>query len=596
MIDSRIYTVEDGLSHRSVNSVFEDKDGYIWMGTQQGLNRFDGEKFESWEKPYKGFTFNNINRITQDDEGWIWIINSTDILCYHSDLRVFQSFEDRFGHSCSEWKKEITSSTLRYFFYKDKEDRLYLSTKIRGTYVTYHSSEGLVHHKIKSENICEVLSVDSITKNIYLTEYYRIVEVNPEGDIIRELEVGEKGKTGFAFISKEYGDYLEIDAPDGKNRMKRILVDKNFEIQSTWEVNHTRKNLRNSYWLYKTKEKEWEIYSLDDKLLGRVGTPEKLKKEQFMSIMNCFFEDSKGRIWIGYSGGLQMISVRESVFKSFFVDEKNKPFPRKNAVRNIYANEKDVYASLEKGGLVKADRISKDYTFIGGKNGHIIQIGLLRTDGAFYAGSSNEVLRLEDDGTETIFPKMPKAGNREMWTLLESGDAIWAGSNQGLYRRKGEDDAFVFFDSGDEILNTSHVLFFVKEKENKIWLCTNKGLFLFDTESEKILVHYSSKYEGEYHVPRNNIQHIHKEKENLYWLATTNGLVRWDRINQEFLIFDKSNHLPNNNVYGILEDEKGYLWMSTDFGLVQFHKKNYTTQIFNVKDGLPYQEFNRTSF
>ncbi len=91
-------SVEDGLSHREVQCVFQDREGVIWVGTRFGLNRFDGYQFKNWQAEVHGQAVNYISRIGQDDEGLLWIWNHKGILFLDPVTEKFCSTQERFGH------------------------------------------------------------------------------------------------------------------------------------------------------------------------------------------------------------------------------------------------------------------------------------------------------------------------------------------------------------------------------------------------------------------------------------------------------------------------------------------------------------------
>lgn len=115
------YGVENGLSHREVEAVFQDYDGFIWLGTRFGLNRFGGHHFTSWTQPRRGLHFNDISRIFQDDAGWLWLFNGDQTFVFlHARSGEVRRAEERLGTtlpfqtSSEVWQYDLRSPAAEY--------------------------------------------------------------------------------------------------------------------------------------------------------------------------------------------------------------------------------------------------------------------------------------------------------------------------------------------------------------------------------------------------------------------------------------------------------------------------------------------------
>ncbi|MEM6699083.1 MAG: two-component regulator propeller domain-containing protein, partial [Bacteroidota bacterium] len=126
-VDVQHFTVEEGLSHRNATAAFQDSYGYIWIGTNYGLNRFDGHSFQVFTKEKNGLVDNAIHQILEDDEQWLWVVNKTpfkgsNITFVNTHTLEVLTFEERFGaHDLLEG--EIYSITI------DDDKAIYISQK-----------------------------------------------------------------------------------------------------------------------------------------------------------------------------------------------------------------------------------------------------------------------------------------------------------------------------------------------------------------------------------------------------------------------------------------------------------------------------------
>jgi hypothetical protein len=127
----------DGLSHRNVLCVFQDREDVTWFGTQNGLNRFDGYHFKHWLGKNQGVDLKYIYSITQDDKGWLWIKTGSentgeDVIFFNPKTEIFQTITERFGEDCvlldiiyvrkNGQQSFLTDKNGTVFFYKRKEN------------------------------------------------------------------------------------------------------------------------------------------------------------------------------------------------------------------------------------------------------------------------------------------------------------------------------------------------------------------------------------------------------------------------------------------------------------------------------------------
>ena len=125
--DIQHFSIEDGLSHRAVFRTFQDSQGFIWFGTEYGLNRFDGNKFQVFTKEKHGLASNRINTILEDREGWLWVVEAIyrkvlHISFIHTQTLEVKTIEERFG---TQWPVEETL----YSIITDKEKNIYFNSR-----------------------------------------------------------------------------------------------------------------------------------------------------------------------------------------------------------------------------------------------------------------------------------------------------------------------------------------------------------------------------------------------------------------------------------------------------------------------------------
>jgi ligand-binding sensor domain-containing protein len=146
VVDIDHFTTLDGLSNRSVKCMFQDRDDMIWIGTENGLNRFDGYHFKHWLGKNHGVDLRFILDIIQDDEGWLWILTDKTVLFFNPKTEEFQTIIEIFGKDCILLNKHFYWHLSTQKFITDKQGRIFFYTYIngledRGLY-SYFSTEG----------------------------------------------------------------------------------------------------------------------------------------------------------------------------------------------------------------------------------------------------------------------------------------------------------------------------------------------------------------------------------------------------------------------------------------------------------------------
>ena len=159
--DVQHFTVEDGLSYRKVNTVFQDSRGFIWMGTEHGLNRFDGHDWISLSKELNGLSHNTVQQIEEDDEGWLWIITESQIgintiSFVHTLTLEVQTFEERFKDSNIRLDDVISV----------------LSAKNQSIYISQQNK--ILHYQKGKWNTIPVEGLG----------YFKLCDISPNGDWI----------------------------------------------------------------------------------------------------------------------------------------------------------------------------------------------------------------------------------------------------------------------------------------------------------------------------------------------------------------------------------------------------------------------------
>lgn len=593
------YSVEQGLSHRQVNAICQDSRGFVWIGTPNGLNRFDGYTFQQYTKQKDGLFFNNISTIKVDAEGWLWLLESLSnkVCLFHPVLKEVRSLEERLGKTDAE----IIGDDLVYGIQRDEEGALWFSLGKAKKLCRYHPATGLQTFSIKTDS------------KFYLYGFLAnktIWAINEQGT--RQLELDQKGNVlRYLDLSLPYQSWV------GHAKNGIVLYKQKKNAAWSYFLLTPKGNLQPLNWNLFPKPDPTMLFVWDregliltekglvDPRRGVIANWEFPYQHPASRVWLGFMEDRSGRIWLGDDFGMYILQVKKSRFKRYFFDEAASQGSG-NSVRGILASKGKLYANLEANGFFELDlKTGQNRALLKSKVewGHF---GLAMTKkGEILSGSALEIFRLAPDaGSITSIPTGFK-----VWSLYEDKRGkCWLGTENGLYTCSPgvtAPESFSLYNDFPE-LASAFVVHIEQDKAGMLWVCTNNGLYKIDPK-KGVLARYWSEGKGEFFLPADNFFHFYTDAEGVFWIATATGLIRtpskteskgslspvWDE--QRSKLFTRANGLSNDVVYAVYEDERGNLWLPSDYGLMRMDKKTGLVKTYLQADGISNNEFNRLS-
>jgi len=596
---SKTYTSKDGLSSDRILSIHKDVRGFMWIGTEEGLNRFDGQEFKVYsKKTHPKMTINAIHRIVEDEEGWLWLLKanepyeyafeSTEIVLLNIFTNEFSSLEERFGTSLPFESKHIT-------FIKQLSDQsilLWSGEDQKGFF--YREASGF--HSFSTTKEIQFINDAILQKdgNILLetagvqSPPAKLFKIDKDGNLISkrkaDLLVDIKGENKSQRIKFEGSYYLT----GGFNSAAYNLFDQNLSSQNLSQTKDTEL-IDQSVW-NEEQQLLWIKTSQKIRAVNKDKTIVFESKEQLdFSDIPILFD---GNItWLSNKReGLVAIKLEPNYFQIHRFFEKDID----NSTRGIFADEDGLLLT----STIKGVRQRKS-------NGIIAKFPLSEEDfftsflkdmeGNFWG---IEFLRLVRYNPETKEKKVFKTEfGLKAWSLFEDKNGnIWThGEGNKLYALNPKTEEFT--DKTTLPNEDVYVYFFAEKDEETIWVCTDKGLFAIDLDGT-IINEYNTKQTGKNYLPANDFHHLHEDANGTIWLATGEaGLIRWfpNDANQKstFQHFTVEQGLSSNTLHSIYEDENDYLWISSENGLMQLDKRTEKIVTYNKEAGVPHNEFNR---
>lgn len=589
----RHYSNKDGLSYNTVHCMLQDKKGFMWFGTEDGLNRFDGHSFKVYRHmPYQenSLSDNWITDLFEDSSGRIWINTSGNSCYYDYKSDSFRSFEplrdlyniENYGNVREDRSGDlwfVNNSDLIRYREKNNEFKVYPKIGDYNLRLLLNDDGELVvtdsHsiYKYDKSNDRFILVVELPKKGINLN-ISDVIDVNDFGMLIGTYEEGLKL---YDYSTKELTDIL----PD-------IYV-RDIEPFS-----------KNTYWI--GSESGIHIYNIMTKRV--VNLQKSLVNEYSISdnAVYCLNKDKEGGMWVGsFFGGINYLPKEYSPF-NLFIGGKTHPEMLGNTVREICP---DRYGNLWIG---TEDNGINRYNL---KSGQIVNYSV---NNPMHPITESNVHGLFADGD-----KLWVGGFGRGIDILElpSGRLLKhysrANTNNGLntdfvicFCRTRHDEFLIGTADGISIYNKNDDSFsrwkdtrylvrqIYEDRKGNVWASTTTGIYLYRRDDDK-LIHIGEDRNNLGGLGGLNTTSIFEDSKGRIWATTTEGFSVYNEIAGRFEPVNLEKGLPSNLFFRIVEDEEGFFWISTANGLVKFNPETYVAKTFSYKDGLHEAQFNYSS-
>jgi len=625
------FNTESGLSQNNINSIIQDEHGFIWIGTQSGLNRFDGYEFKKWfQEPGNKNSLSSgfINQLAIDKSNYIWIATTSGINYYDSKINKFTSikykkgdegglsdnlvnciFVDSDNYLWTGTKNGLNRSTesLNKFKYNDsglsfsKYFHQKLSNSISDNEITCISEDKSHNIWVGTKNGLNRYNKKSKTFDMHFFSQYASGQ-NGANEINAVLQVNDSTmwvatETGLFSLNTKSNDSFSFNEHQFfKNNnisvgVKGLLSDSNGDI---WLG-----TFGNGLIYYKSSENQFYLYKKEDKKNNS------LTDDFIISL----FEEKSGTLFIGmYGKGLNTAKISGNYFELFRHIENDNTSLSENITRHIYCqDESTVWMGTLSKGLDKFNPQTKKFTHYSfnnlRKNNTAIplQFILPKNKKEIWIGTLGAGLLLYNHKTNTYKQYLHKknensvSDNNIYWINNEKDSILWIGTfGSGLDKLNLKTGEFKNYGVNiEDSTKLSHgILTFLKfDKDGYLWIGSwGGGLMRFNPKTEKIK-HYRHTNENSNSISSGFVITLHIDKNEILWIGTSAGLNKYNPKTNQFTHFGKRTGFKDEFINSIEEDEHENLWISTNRGILKFDKETETATSYDIKDGLQDNEF-----
>jgi len=588
-------SIDQGLSNSSILCILQDSKGFMWFGTWDGLNKYDGYKFTVYRRDSEkshGLNGNVIWSVYEDHEEVLWIGASTGLYKFDREKERFI----RYQHDPDD--PESLSHNKVFSIHEDHENILWIGTEHGGLNKFDRKKERFIRYQHDPDDL------SSLSHNI-------VTSICDDHENV--LWIGTRN--GLNRFDREKGQFIRYEHdPDDPRSLSSNSVLSVYEDHEGKLWIGTGRGLNK----FDRKKEQFVRYEHDP------DDPHSLSN----NIIRTVHEDHEDKLWIGTHGGLNKFDRKKEQFVRYEHDPDDPHSLSHNMILSVYEDRSDVLwiGTRSGGGLNKFDR-EKDpfvhYKHISGDPRSLSHNNIRSVyedhDGVVWIGTSlgglNKLVPDPEQGFDEKkdrfvcyghVPGDPRSlsGNRVFWIYEDRENVLWIGTDRGLNKLVrnsvqglgGEKEKFVRYQHDpDDPHSLSHnsVLSIYEDHEGMFWVGTwGGGLNRFDREKEQF-IHYKHDPDDPASLSYNYIKSVYEDRSGALWIGTASGgLDKFDREKEEFVHYrhdpDDPRSLSNNVVMSVSEDHEGILWIGTHGGgLNRFDSEKEIFTHYTKKDGLP---------
>jgi len=602
---------QNGLSQNTVSAILQDSKGFMWFGTKDGLDRYDGVSFRHFKYDRnnpRSLGNNFVTSLYEDIEGNIWV--GTDVGVY-----IYYPEKDTFRHFVEQSDKNTRVERAVAMISGDSQGRVWIAAEAQNLFCYDLKKQTLrnyilTDHPLVSTNV-KCLTVDNsgtiwigfygdglfYSKDELKTLHPYISPIDNEetynNDVVSEIL---PGAYNCLYIGSLKGGVKELNLTSGKLRdlllkdednesiyCRTLLFATDNELWIGTESGAYIYNLRTGKYTH-LRSSEYDPYSLSD------------------NAIYSFCKDREDGIWIGsYFGGVNYYPRSYTHFEKYYPKGEENSLHGKRVREFCRDNYGVLWIGTEDGGLNRFNLNTKEFSFFAPSAGFTNIHGLCLVDDKLWVGTFSKGLKIIDTRTGTVLKTYQK--NSSPRSLIDNsifaicrtatGD-IYLGTMFGLVKYNKQSDDF------DRIpeLNGKFVYDIKEDSGGNIWLATYaNGAYCYNVNDRK-WKNYVHDEKDTTSLSYNKVSSIFEDSYHRIWLTTQGGgFCLFHPESETFTSYNSTDGLPSDVVYQIVEDKDGQLWLTTNNGLVYFQPKTETMKVYTTANGLLGDQFNyRSSF
>jgi signal transduction histidine kinase/ligand-binding sensor domain-containing protein len=600
-------SVQDGLSQSSVYCIYQDSKGFLWFGTADGLNRYDGYEIKVFRHNIDdkfSISDNTVRQINEDNDGNLWIITDKGL----NELSA-QTYKMRNSYNdSSRIFTDIPERDIREYVIVDNKNNIWLAS-INSVHV--YNPENNFHNEFKlTYEYNDLITYLYMDKNngiwaaaahkrlfYYEKEKNKFTELALPVDIIKDKKIISLfSDSNYLYVILNSSELLKISLTNksiqeinltltGQLEEKPLILLKN---AAHWEGS-TYIALVENMGVYFLNIQTGEL----DKIKLNIKEPTGINLHSFYNI----YQDDSGIFWIGTDDGINKLNLNPKKFKHYLLKSSNDEDSRGNYVKSILKDKNgNVWVGTFEFGLNKMDLNSGTIkTFrandgLGTKDYNSIFSSLEDSGGHLWFGGVNFLYKKDDNFDK--FKSYKIEGTIYSMAEYPKG-TLWLATSDGIYKTNTKD-----IESNLKKLYWATCWCIFHGPNDDIYCGTNGvGLVIINAKTNSVQS-LMNKAGDSNSLSNNVVRTICRDAidKNILWIGTNEGLNKLDLTNNKFTQYFTNNEFLDDYIYGLLSDNNGNLWISTNRGITRFDPAKNNFRNYSLFDGLQSYEFNTGAY
>ncbi|WP_185716129.1 histidine kinase dimerization/phosphoacceptor domain -containing protein [Larkinella knui] len=605
-ITKRLLSIENGLASHEVFCGLQDAAGFMWFGTRNGLNRYDGKECLLFTRQRNKLQDNKVVQLAKDDANHLFIeYGSTGFqLATNGKVDVMNAQSQEVKTLTEAFPNLPFKEQDVYWIANDGSNEVNFLTAFPFRLWKYSSKSGFrLHFEMKGWDrtdpsfdyrvtgpVCTFGNGKALLKITnqapqYLTTNDTVFAFTQK-DVLRSLPIGftRDNHLLLTYNTKTEVDSFAVGLVTRKGRLESVPDLRKYKLDA----------IKGRYWyqiVVATNGLSSILYISTDALYVWNETTflKVLSKSDLKGFENLFiyrlFPDNLGNLWLCTSLGVLQLKIEKNRFEPYFSSRQQSLQPNSQA-RGIYADQTgQVMANIwthtfrQQNGKMQAVAESNEE----------IKYAVARHQSGLYVGGYH---LFRYDETRNAITALPGGQGSEIWSMFSVNDSLLLlGRTNGFSRFNSHTRQFDTV-STPNAPEARFVYRFFRGKGGVVWAVAENGLYTLSIDQGRLtMVKLQSPF-----LSGLSLLDAYQDADGIFWLATSGeGLYRWDPKTHAIRQFTITAGFPSDVLYRIEPDEFGQLWISSDNGLIRFHRKTFSVNTYTTVDGLSHNEFNRTS-
>lgn len=592
----RTVNYSEGLSNLNIKSIYQDSLGFMWFGTKNRLNRFDGvtmRTFDCYDKE-KNKRDNNINAIAEASQNFLWLGTDNGVFIFNMEDETFHFFDYKTedGVYIKQWVADI---------WINEDQNIWITVPNQGVFKFNQADNSLKRYDVVDDfqlgvNHPECMTIDDSEKVWVGSNGSGVYLYDQENDTFKQY-LGNKGTETLLdkniYTISTYKNQVIVGIHEEcimllnplTNTVKSINIPnvdyaiiRHIVVYDSKLWIATQNGLYSLFLKNGTIEKEsLTTYNLRDKYIEYV------------------YQDKEGGIWIGTRyDGINLFPNHGDIFEIYAPKNQNIQGVSNRIKKLVEDDSGNIWVGTEDAGLLKFDQQEGLFQTIKTSRGNKQPLALMRKENEIWIGyfkGGMDILSLHNNYIQHFTMSDFGIGEESLFVLFEDKDKnVWMGNGWKIYMQAQGTKSFTSMD----MFGTCYAYDIFQDSEGYIWIATlGNGVFRYNPEDSSIRKFTTATGEG---LPTNLINSVSEDYKGQLWFSTDRGgICVYNKKTDIFRSYSIEHGLPDDITYKILEDKDHLLWFGTNKGLVCFNPATEDVKIYTEKDGLPSNTFNTNS-